>query len=86
MRPPTRNDDLLVLPRDVGHRVVQLGDLVGGGLDDGTPYFTRRDAIAEVPQMNRISANTLDMDPPLRCVQGRRIQCGETALVYYRSR
>ena len=61
---------------------MQLGDLVSGGLDDGTPHFTRRYTIDEVVQMNRIRANTLDLDPPFRRVQGHRIQCGETALVY----
>src|SRR5215204_4051595 len=32
--------------------------------------------------MNRISANTLDTNPPLRRGQGRRIQCSKTVLVY----
>ena len=32
--------------------------------------------------MNRISTNALDMDPPLRRVQGCRIQCSEATPVY----
>jgi hypothetical protein len=62
--------------------VVQLGDLVGRRLDNGPPYLSRRNAITDVAQMNRISTDALDLDAALTCIQCRRIQCRETFLIY----
>jgi hypothetical protein len=61
---------------------VQHHDLVGSRLDYGTPDLRRRDAIADVPQMNCFGADSLDVDPTSRRVQGSRIQCGEALPVY----